>query len=211
MADIDATPTANDTDLEGGTLAASGSFEQGNMATGGAPGGTSGGGVTGGGSTGGGSTSGGSTGDDGGEQKSTDPRQMLREGASNYATQATDKIRAFADTGKHRAGGALDQFSTMLTDAAGQVDEKLGAQYGEYARQAAGFVSNFSESIKNKEVDDLIDDARGYIRQSPGVAIGIAAALGFVLARVAQSGIDGSGVEGSANAGTPRRSPANEG
>ena len=207
MADIDATPTANDTDVEGGTLAASGSFEQGNMATGG----NVGGGSTGGGTTGGGSTSGGSASGDGDTQKSTDPRQMLRDGASTYATQATDKIRAFADTGKHRAGGALDQFSTMLTDAAGQVDEKLGAQYGDYARQAAGFVSNFSESIKNKEVDDLIDDARGYVRQSPGVAIGIAAALGFVLARVAQSGIDGSGIEGSATAGTPNRSPANEG
>lgn len=183
MADIDATPTGNDTDLEGGTLAATGSFEQGNAGT-----------VT---ATGGGAS---------GEQKSTDPRQLLKDGASNYAGQATDKIRAFADTGKQKAGGALDQFSTMLTDAAGQVDEKLGAQYGDYARQAAGLVSNFSESIKNKEVDDLLDDARGYVRQSPGVAIGIAAALGFVLARVAQSGIDGS-----ATTGTPDRSPANEG
>ncbi|HEX8421334.1 MAG TPA: hypothetical protein VF638_15105 [Sphingomonas sp.] len=186
MADIDATPTGNNTDLEGGTLAATGSFEQGNAGT----------------ATGG---------DASVEQKSTDPRQLLKDGASNYAGQATDKIRAFADTGKQKAGGALDQFSTMLTDAAGQVDEKLGAQYGDYARQAAGLVSNFSESIKNKEVDDLLDDARGYVRQSPGVAIGIAAALGFVLARVAQSGIEGSGVDGSTTTGTPSRTPANEG
>lgn len=192
MADIDATPTATNTDLEGGTLASTGSFEQGNMGTGTAPAANLGGGTS-------------------GEQKSSDPRQLLKDGASNYATQATDKIRAFADTGKHRAGGALDQFSTMLTDAAGQVDEKLGPQYGDYARQAAGFVTNFSESIKNKEVDDLLDDARGYVRQSPGVAIGIAAALGFVLARVAQSGIDGSGIDGSPATGTPSRTPANEG
>ncbi|WP_375421847.1 hypothetical protein [uncultured Sphingomonas sp.] len=192
MADIDATPTATNTDLEGGTLASTGSFEQGNMGTGAAPAANLGG-------------------DTSGEQKSSDPRQLLKDGASNYATQATDKIRAFADTGKQRAGGALDQFSTMLTDAAGQVDEKLGAQYGDYARQAAGLVSNFSGSIKNKEVDDLLDDARGYVRQSPGVAIGVAAALGFVLARVAQSGIEGSGVHGSTTTGSPSRTPANEG
>lgn len=186
MADIDATPTANDTDLEGGTLAATGSFEHGNAGVGAA--------------TGSGNTS--------GEQKSSDPRQLIKDGASNYAGQATDKIRAFADTGKLKAGGALDQFSTMLTDAAGQVDEKLGAQYGDYARQAAGIVNNFSESIKNKDVDDLLDDARGYVRQSPGVAIGIAAALGFVLARVAQSGLDGST---PGNSGTTGNRPATEG
>ena len=194
MADIDATSSANDTDLEGGTLAATGSFEQGNMATGAAA-----------------ATTAGNPGA-AGEQKSSDPRQLLKDGASTYATQATDKIRAFADTGKLKAGGALDQFSTMLTDAADQVDEKLGAQYGGYARQAAGVVNSFSESIKNKDVDDLIDDARGYVRQSPGVAIGIAAALGFVLARLAQSGFEVSGVQGSGASGAnaPGRSP-NEG
>jgi ElaB/YqjD/DUF883 family membrane-anchored ribosome-binding protein len=121
-----------------------------------------------------------------------DPRQALKDGASKYSAQATDRIRTFADTGKAKAGGALDEFSTLLTDAAGQVDEKIGAQYGDYARQAAGMVSGFSDSIKNKDVDELLEDARGYVRQSPAIAIGVAAALGFVVARLVQSGIDTS-------------------
>nr|GFD60014.1 hypothetical protein [Tanacetum cinerariifolium] len=81
-----------------------------------------------------------------------------------------------ADTGKDKASGALDQLSQLLTDAAGQVDDKLGAQYGEYARTAASTVSGFAEQVKGKDVDALIDEARGYIRKSPAVAVGIAAA-----------------------------------
>lgn len=181
MADIDATPTAGDNDLEGGTLV-TGAYAQSNLGTG-TPSTSDAG------TSGASGTSGGSQND---APKSTDPRQMLKDGASKYQSQATDKIRTLADTGKHKAGGALDQFSTMLTDAAGQVDEKLGAQYGDYARQAADMVTGFSDSIKNKDVEDLLEDARGFVRQSPAVAIGVAAALGFVVARLAQSGMDGN-------------------
>jgi len=117
-------------------------------------------------------------------------RQALKDGASKYTGQASDKIRQFADTGKEKATDALGQFSQLLTDAAAQVDEKLGAQYGDYARQAAGAVNGFSDQIRNKDVDALVEDARGYIRKSPAVAVGIAAALGFVVARLVQSGID---------------------
>jgi ElaB/YqjD/DUF883 family membrane-anchored ribosome-binding protein len=95
-----------------------------------------------------------------------------------------------ADTGKERAVGGLDQLSQLITDAAGQVDEKLGSQYGEYARSAAGVVSGFSDQIKGKDVDQLLDEAREFVRKSPGVAVGVAAALGFAAARLVQSGID---------------------
>lgn len=114
----------------------------------------------------------------------------LKDSAAKYGTQAADKARAFADMGKDRATDALGQLSQLLTDAAGQVDEKLGAQYGDYARTAAGQVSTFADQLKAKDVDAIVDEARGYIRKSPGVAIGIAATLGFVLARVVQAGID---------------------
>ncbi|MDA4835074.1 hypothetical protein NY536_26950, partial [Enterobacter hormaechei] len=93
---------------------------------------------------------------------------------------------------KEKAGSALDQLSQLIGDAAAQVDEKLGAQYGDYARQAAGTVSRFSDQVKGKDVDDLVEDVRSFVRESPGVAVGVAAALGFAFARLVQSGIDGN-------------------
>lgn len=117
-------------------------------------------------------------------------KQAARENASKYGQQATDKVRQFADDGKSRAGGALDQLSQMLTDAAGQVDDKLGAQYGQYARQAATTVQGFSDQVKNKDIDELVEDIRGFVRKSPAVAVGAAAAVGFVVARLVQAGLD---------------------
>ena len=126
------------------------------------------------------------------------PADALKDGVSKYGAQAADKARAFADTGKARATGALDQLSQMLHDAAGQVDEKLGSQYGDYARTAAGQVASFADQLKAKDVDSIVDDARDYVRKSPGVAVGIAAALGFVVARLVQSGIDSDAGTGGA-------------
>lgn len=117
-------------------------------------------------------------------------RQALRDGSAKLTSQATDKARMFADQGKAKAGETLDQFAQMLTDAAGTVDEKIGGQYGQYARSAADQVTNFSNSLKAKDVDELVDDVRGFVRASPAMAIGVAAAVGFALARLVQSGIE---------------------
>ncbi len=125
-----------------------------------------------------------------GTKPKLDAKQAIRDGASKAAGQATEKLRAYADDGKERAGSALDQLSQLLTDAAAQVDGKLGEQYGQYARSAADQVQGFADTVRNKDVDALIDDARGFVKASPGVAIGIAAALGFVVARLVQSGVE---------------------
>lgn len=117
-------------------------------------------------------------------------RQQLTDSAGKLQTQAGDKVREFADMGKDRASGALDQLAQMLTDAASQVDGKLSAQYGGYARNAAEAVQGFSQQIRDQDMDTLMENARGLIRKSPSVAIGAAAAIGFVLARVVQAGVD---------------------
>ncbi|MEO5867478.1 MAG: hypothetical protein ABIS14_08035 [Sphingomonas sp.] len=116
--------------------------------------------------------------------------QSLKDGASKLTRDAADKARTYAEDGKARAGGVLDELSRMMSEAAGTVDEKVGAQYGQYARTAADAVSNFSSSLKSKNVDDLLGEAREFAKKSPAVAIGTAAALGFVLARLIKSGFD---------------------
>ena len=116
--------------------------------------------------------------------------QTLKSATGKLSAQASDKVREFAEMGKDRAGGALDQLVQMLNDAAGQVDGKLGAQYGQYARSAAAQDPGFSAAVREKDVDELMTDAREIVRKSPGVAIGAAATLGFVIARLIQSGLD---------------------
>lgn len=117
-------------------------------------------------------------------------KQTLKDEASKLSAKATEKARGFADEGKARATSALDEFSRLMEDAAGTVDEKLGNQYGQYARSAAQAIAGFSDDLRGKDVEDLLVDARAFVRKSPAIAIGTAAALGFVLARVVKAGVD---------------------
>lgn len=126
--------------------------------------------------------------DDGAQPASI--KQTLTEKTGELRGQATGKARQFAEDGKARAAGALDELAKMLTDAAGQVDDKLGGQFGQYARSAADNVQGFSSLLNDKSVDDLLETARDFVRKSPAAAIGIASALGFVVARLVGAGLD---------------------
>ena len=120
-------------------------------------------------------------------------KQAIRDGGNKLVGQATDQARTLADQGKAAAGDKLDQVAQMLSDAAQTVEDKLGGQYAQYARDAADRVADFSSTVRNKDVDELFDDIRGFVRASPAVAVGVAAAVGFAIARVVQSGLETNG------------------
>ncbi len=114
----------------------------------------------------------------------------IREEASKLGSQAAERARALAGEGKEKATGALDEVAKMMQSAADDVDARLGENYGRYARSAAEGISGFAETLRGKEVDDLVDDVTAFVRKSPVVAVGVAAGIGFVLARLVKSGID---------------------
>jgi ElaB/YqjD/DUF883 family membrane-anchored ribosome-binding protein len=117
-------------------------------------------------------------------------KQTLTDKTAEFRGQATDKVRQFAEDGKSRATGAIDDLAKMLSEAADQVDEKLGGQFGQYARSTADHVQGFSSTLNEKSIDDMVEMAREFVRKSPAAAIGIATALGFVIARLAAAGLE---------------------
>jgi len=115
---------------------------------------------------------------------------QARDQIATLRGQAGEKLRTYADDGKGKASNLLEEFGGVLSDAARSVDERLGNQYGEYAHRAAGAVSDFAGKVREKSVDDFVDDAKEFVRKSPVVAIGIAAVAGFALVRVLRTGLD---------------------
>lgn len=107
-----------------------------------------------------------------------------------WRTQGYDKARDYAVQGKDRATSAIDELLAMINDAAAQVDDKIGSQYGDYARKASSGLESFNAALKGKDVDDLFTEARDLVAKAPAVAIGAAAALGFIVARLAKAGMD---------------------
>ena len=110
--------------------------------------------------------------------------------AKTYVDQARDKAAALAVDGKARASGALGSFGKTIHETAGTIDEKLGVQYGDYARTAAKTVQDVATRLDEKDLGELGEDVRSFVRKSPGAAIGIAAVAGFFLARLLRSADD---------------------
>jgi len=120
----------------------------------------------------------------------TDARGAFFDKFEEVKAQGVDRAREYAVLGKDRTTGALDDFIRMINDAAGQVDSKVGGQYGDYARRAADGLASFNDALKDKDVDDLFNDAREMVAKAPAIAVGTAAALGFIVARLAKAGLD---------------------
>ncbi|MDB5719160.1 MAG: hypothetical protein JWM38_2587 [Sphingomonas bacterium] len=135
-----------------------------------------------------GSSTGGSSTGLGGSPSATSLKDEAAGKAAGLRDQAADKARSFAVQGKDKATEALDSVVRMVDDAAGTIDEKVGEQYGDYVRRASGTLANVASQLRGKDVEDLIADAREVVRKSPAIAIGAAAAVGFLIARVVKAG-----------------------
>jgi len=113
----------------------------------------------------------------------------LRTGREQLSTQAGEKARVLVSQGLERTAEALANVSRMVGDTASGIEERLGPEYGDYARRAASSIESAANSLAEKNPDELIDDTREFVRNSPGIALAGAAVLGFVVARLVKSGI----------------------
>ena len=113
----------------------------------------------------------------------------VREGRGKLAGQAADKTRGLVGQGLERGSEALANVSKLVGDTASGLDERLGEEYGDYARKAAGAIEDVANSLASKDADELIEDTRNFVRKSPGVALAGAAIVGFALARLVKSGL----------------------
>jgi ElaB/YqjD/DUF883 family membrane-anchored ribosome-binding protein len=115
--------------------------------------------------------------------------ERLRSGREQLGSQAGEKARGLVTQGLERTAEALANVSKMVGDTADGIEERLGPEYGDYARRAAGAIENAANTIAEKDPDELIDDTRNFVRNSPGIALAGAAVVGFVVARLLKSGL----------------------
>jgi ElaB/YqjD/DUF883 family membrane-anchored ribosome-binding protein len=121
---------------------------------------------------------------------------QVRDQVSTLRDQAGGKLRDYADDGKGKATGLLEDIAAVIEDAARSIDQRLGQEYGDYAHRASGSVSSFAGKVREKSVDELLDDTRSVVRKSPAVAIAAAAVVGFALMRVVRTGLEDVGAKG---------------
>jgi ElaB/YqjD/DUF883 family membrane-anchored ribosome-binding protein len=120
----------------------------------------------------------------------SDLRQRIRDGGEKLSNEATDRARGLVSQGLERSAEALSNVSKLVGDTADGLDERLGEEYGDYARKAASAIEDTANKIATKNPDELIEDTRNFVRNSPGLAVAGAAIVGFVVARLIKSGLN---------------------
>ena len=106
--------------------------------------------------------------------------ERVRSGADKLSNQAGEKARS---------AEALANVSKRVGDTAPGIEDRLGTEYGDYARRAASAIESTANAIAEKDPDELIEDTRNFVRNSPGIALAGAAVVGFVLARLFKTGL----------------------
>jgi len=114
----------------------------------------------------------------------------VKTSSNKLAEQAAGKTRGLVGQGLERSSEALASVSKLVGDTAAGIDERLGQEYGDYARKAADAIEGAANSLASKSPDELIDDTRDFVKRSPGIALAGAAVVGFVLARLVKTGLD---------------------
>jgi hypothetical protein len=113
----------------------------------------------------------------------------VRSGGEKLSGQAADRAKDLLSQGIERSAEALANVGKLIGDTATGIDERLGEEYGDYARRAAGTIEGAANSLAAKDPEELIDDTREFIRRSPAVALAGAAIVGFAVARLIKSGL----------------------
>jgi len=104
--------------------------------------------------------------------------------AKEYGQMAKTKAADVAVDAKGAASEGIASLGQVVGDTATRIDERLGEQYGDYARKASRTLAETSAKLEAKSVEEIGEDAREFVRKSPGVAVGVAAIAGFVIARM---------------------------
>jgi len=107
----------------------------------------------------------------------------IKEQAQEQLAGATDKAKSFAAEQKDSAADQLGGIATAISKVADELEDGSQGMAAGYARDLAGGVKSVSETVKSRNVDELIAMTEDFGRKQPLAFLGAAALAGFVASR----------------------------
>lgn len=98
-----------------------------------------------------------------------------------------ERATAQLSSQKDKATDGLGTVAQAVRQTTQNLREQQHDTVAQYVERAADQIERFSERLKNKDVNELLDDAQQLARRQPAVFIGGAFALGLVGARFLKS------------------------
>jgi hypothetical protein len=125
--------------------------------------------------------------------------RQARQQANDLASRGGEQVKSQLANQKHEASQRLTPVQVALRETAQQLRKQGQAPVAQYADKTADQVERFSGYLRETEVDEMVEEARGFARSRPGLFLGGALALGFLGARFLKS----SSQEAAAGNGEP--------
>jgi hypothetical protein len=121
------------------------------------------------------------------KQQSQQLAHQARQQASNLASRTSEQAKSQLANQKHNASQRMVPIQSALRESAQQLRNQGQGQVGDYAEKAADQVERFSTYLRQTEVDEIMEEVRGFARRRPGLFLGSAAAVGFFATRFMKS------------------------
>lgn len=123
--------------------------------------------------------------------------RQARQQAGELATRGGEQVKSQLANQKHEASQRLTPIQVALRETAQQLRKQGQAPIAGYADKTSDQVERFSGYLRETEVDEMVEEARGYARSRPAVFLGGALALGFLGARFLKSSSQEAGNGGN--------------
>ncbi len=102
---------------------------------------------------------------------------------------AQARLLDFVEDGRAELVRGFDGLVALANEVAAKVDSlgggsALAAPVADLAYQAAGIIGSVQARLRDKPIDELLDDGRALLRESPGLAGSVAFAAAFLVTRL---------------------------
>lgn len=121
------------------------------------------------------------------EQAKTQAQQVVeqtREKATELVGQARSQITTRLEEQKSTATGGLETVAHAIRQTGQQLQDQNQQMVGQYAETVAQQVERVSDFLREKDVDELIEQVEGFARREPLVFLIGTFAVGFLAARL---------------------------
>ena len=127
-----------------------------------------------------------------------------QQGARRVSDQMREAAQSLLQEQKERMAEAVHGVADALRHTAHTLEHEENVAVARYADQAAAQIDRFSESLRNRDLRDLLSNVESFARRQPSLFIAGAVAAGFVigriLARPAENGARGYAMTGGEQA-----------
>lgn len=113
--------------------------------------------------------------------------EQAKEQVARAAHEAETRTRSMIESQKGAAADSVHNVADALRKTAHQLDDQNQRMAGQLTNWAAEGLDRFSQSLRERDLGALLNQAEDVARRQPAVFIGGAVALGFVVSRFLKS------------------------